>query len=163
MKCKYATVYPGDKKDIDDNIDKVLKHCKEQKNKNEKYSSMVIFDDIDVTKKNDKVSKLFTQGRHYNMSVIVSSQNASYFLDPTKRSNIDYLAFRKVENTYKERIWKICNTKLKFPEFKDFIEDNTGDYGFILFDNTSQGDEQERLKVVKAKLFKEMTMRVGRE
>ena len=55
------------------------------------YSLMVIFDDIDVTKRNDKVAELFTQGRHYNVSVIVSSQTVAYFLDPTKRSNIDGL------------------------------------------------------------------------
>ena len=105
---------------------------------------MVIFDDIDVTKRNDKVAELFTQGRHYNISVIVSSQNATYFLDPTKRSNIDYLAFRKVENTYKKTLWNMCNTKMKFEQFKDFINDDTTDYKFILYDNTSQS--QMRMK-----------------
>ena len=34
--------------------------------KNSEYPLMVIFDDIDVTKRNDKVAELFTQGRHYN-------------------------------------------------------------------------------------------------
>jgi hypothetical protein len=99
-KFPYATIYSGEKDVIDANIQDVLDHCSKQKKKNDEYSCMIIFDDIDVTKRNDKVSKLFTQGRHYNMSVIVSSQNAAYFLDPTKRTNIDYLAFRKVENIY---------------------------------------------------------------
>ena len=66
-------------------IDGILKHCRDMKAKHHDYSLMVIFDDIDVTKRNDKVAELFTQGRHYNISVIVSSQNAAYFLDPTKR------------------------------------------------------------------------------
>ncbi len=100
----FAKVIPGDKKTIEDNIQKILDHCKNMKMKYKDYSVMVIFDDIDVTKKNDKVAELFTQGRHYNISVIVSSQNAAYFLDPTKRSNIDYLIFRKVENTYKKTL-----------------------------------------------------------
>ena len=99
----FAKVYPGSKDDIDLHIDGILKHCKDMKAKHKgskfSYSLMVIFDDIIVTKRNDKVAELFTQGRHYNISVIVSSQNAAYFLDPTKRSNIDYLAFRKVKNT----------------------------------------------------------------
>jgi len=89
---KYAKVYPRSKKEIDSHINLILKHCKDMKAKHKKYSLMVIFDDIDVTKRNDKVAELFTQGRHYNISVIVTSQNAAYFLDPTKRSNIDYLA-----------------------------------------------------------------------
>ena len=87
------------------------------------------------------------------ISVIVSSQNAAYLLDPTKRSNIDYLAFRKVENTYKKTLWNMCNTKMKFEQFKDFINDNTTDYKFILYDNTSHSDEKNRLKVVKAVLY----------
>ena len=129
------------------------------KKRHHEYSLMVIFDDIDVTKRNDKVAELFTQGRHYNISVIVSSQNAAYFLDPTKRSNIDYLAFRKVENTYKKTLWNMCNIKMKFERFKDFINDNTTDYKFILYDNTSQSqDENERLKVVKAVLYDDMKL-----
>ena len=113
----------------------------------------MIFDDIDVTKRNDKVAELFTQGRHYNFCVIVSSQNVVY-LDPTKRSNIDYLAFRKVENTYKKTLWNMCNTKMKFGDFKDYINDNTTNYKFILYDNTSQSEnENERLKVVKTILY----------
>jgi len=148
---KYAKIYPGSKDEIDLHIDGILKHCKDMKKKNNEYSLMVIFDGIDVTKRNDKVAELFTQGRHYNISVIVSSQNAAYFLDPTKRSNIDYLAFRKVENTYKKTLWNMCNTKMKFEQFKEFINDNTTDYKFILYDNTSQSqDENERLKVFKA-------------
>ena len=44
----------------------------------------------------------------------------------------------------------MCNTKMKFEHFKDFINENTTDYKFILYDNTSQSqDENERLKVVK--------------
>ena len=71
--------------------------------------------------------------------------------DPTNRSNIDYLAFRKVENTYKKTLWNMCNTKMKFGDFKDYINDNTTNYKFILYDNTSQSEnENERLKVVKA-------------
>ena len=118
--CPFAKVYPGSKKEIELHIDKILDHCKVMKKKNKDYSIMVIFDDIDVTKKNDKVAELFTQGRHYNISVIVSSQNAAYFLDPTKRTNIDYLAFRKVENTYKKTLFNMINTKMKFDQFKEY-------------------------------------------
>ena len=46
---------------------------------------------------------------------------------------------------------------MKFEEFKDFINDNTTDYKFILYDNTSQSqNENERLKVVKAALYDDM-------
>jgi len=46
---------------------------------------------------------------------------------------------------------------MKFESFKDFINDNTTDYKFIVYDNTSQSqDENERLKVVKAVLYDNM-------
>ena len=158
--CPFAKVYPVDKNEMESNIDIILEHCKNMKNKRKDYSVMIIFDDIDVTKKNDKVAELFTQGRHYNLSVIVSSQNAAYFLDPTKRTNIDYLAFRKVENTYKKTIYNMINTKMSYPTFKDYINDNTTDYKFLLYDNTSQsGNENERLKIVKAVLYKDMKIK----
>ena len=51
---------------------------------------------------------------------------------------------------------------MRFEQFKDFINDNTTDYKFIVYDNTSQSqDENERLKVVKAVLYD--NMKVGTE
>ena len=51
---------------------------------------------------------------------------------------------------------------MKFEQFKDFINDNTTDYKFILYDNTFQSqNEEERLKVVKAVLYDDM--KVGTE
>ena len=48
---------------------------------------------------------------------------------------------------------------MKFEEFKDYINDNTTDYKFILYDNTSQSqDENERFKVVKAVLYDDMKL-----
>lgn len=135
--CPYAKAFSGTKEEIDQNIDEVLEQCRMMKKKPQKYSMLVIFDDIDITKRNDKVAELFTQGRHYNLSVIVSSQNAAYFLSPTICTNIDYLALRKVENTYKKTLWDICNTKMNFKQFKDYVDENTTDYKFILYDNTS--------------------------
>ena len=54
-------VYPGTKDEIDLHIDKILKHRRDMKAKQKEYSLTVIFDDIDVTKRNDKVAELFTQ------------------------------------------------------------------------------------------------------
>ena len=56
------------------------------------------------------------------------------------------------------------NTKMKFESFKDFINDNTTDYKFIVYDNTSQSqDENERLKVVKAVLYDDMKVGIERK
>ena len=51
---------------------------------------------------------------------------------------------------------------MKFEQFKDFINDNTTDYKFILYDNTSQSqNEEERLKVVKSVLYDDMRVGIG--
>jgi len=58
----------------------------------------------------------------------------------------------------------MCNTKMKFEDFKDFINDKTTDYKFILYDNTSQSqDENERLKVVKAILYDDLKVDTERK
>ena len=58
----------------------------------------------------------------------------------------------------------MCNTKMTFPEFKEYINENTTDYKFILYDNTSQSkDEEERLKVVKAVLYDGMRCCITKE
>ena len=51
----------------------------------------------------------------------------------------------------------MCNTRMRFYQFKDFINDNTTGYRFILYDNTSQSqNENERLKVAKEVLYDDM-------
>ena len=56
--------------------------------------------------KNDKVAELLTQGKHYNITVIVSSQNAVHFLDQLKdQRNIVFLFPERVENTYIRTLW----------------------------------------------------------
>jgi len=153
----FAKVFPGDKKTIEENTQRILDHCAYVKKNRKAYSVLVIYDDIDVTKKNDKVAELFTQGRHYNISVIVSVQNASYFLSPTLRTNIDYLAFRKLENNYKKILWDVCDIEMSFNDFKTFIRDNATDYKFILYDNKSDSKhDEDKLKIVKADLYKDM-------
>ena len=52
---------------------------------------------------------------------------------------------------------------MKFEQFKDFINDNTTDYKFILYDNTSQSqDEMNRLKVARAVLYDDMRVNTQR-
>ena len=156
----YAKVFPGDKITIEDNIQKILDHCEDMKKKHKNYSILVIFDDIDVTKKNDKVAELFTQGRHYNLSVIVSAQSASYFLGPTIRTNIDYLAFRKLENSFKEKLYDACDLHMSFKEFNKYARDNATEFKFIFYDNKSDSKhDEDKLKVVKAVLYEDMKLK----
>ena len=156
----YAKVFPGDKKTIESNIQIILDHCETMKNKHQNYSILVIFDDIDVTKKNDKVAELFTQGRHYNISVIVSAQSASYFLGPTIRTNIDYLAFRKLENSFKEKLYDACDLQMSFKEFNEYARDNATEFKFIFYDNKSDSKhDEDKLRVVKAVLYEDMKLK----
>ena len=45
---------------------------------------------------------------------------------------------------------------MKFEHFKDFINDNTTEYKFIVYNTSQSQDENERLKVVKAVLYDDM-------
>jgi hypothetical protein len=49
----------------------------------------------------------------------------------------------------------MCNTKMTFKEFDRFIDDNTDNFKFIVYNNASQSKEigNKRFNVVKAKML----------
>jgi hypothetical protein len=156
--CPNAKVFDGSKKEIEASIELIQKTCKELKEKyGDEYGLIVIFDDIEITASMPLATELFYLGRHYNINLIVAAQNASYFLSPTVRTNIKYLCFRKVEPVYNKRLFQMCRTGMKFNDFVNFIDQNTDNYKFILYDNTSQSNNNaDRIKLVKARRIKNM-------
>ncbi len=57
----------------------------------------------------------------------------------------------------------MCNSNMAFKEFVSFINDNTTDYKFILYDNKSQtAKECDRFKIVKAKQYDNMKIKRGK-
>ena len=83
-KCKYDG-------DLDELIKNVLLYQKENINN----KTLLILDDLNVTKKNDLLSDLFTKSRHFRLKLILSSQYVRQLVSSVIRSNFHYLFFNQ--------------------------------------------------------------------
>ena len=112
---------------------------------------LVIFDDIDLSKKYEQsIELLATRGRHYNITTILSAQVATNCISPCIRNNTSYLFFRKLNSeTIKKQIYSmIINNEFDSPEkFKKYVTDNIADYQFIFYDNDT---DEKAMKIIKA-------------
>ena len=141
-------IFPADHETVDRVIMRLFEIQKSTKNK---FHILLVFDDIDLSKKYDQsIDKLAYQGRHYGMTCILSAQIATCAVSPAIRNNSTYLFFRKLTaDVLKRLIYQmIYNTDFKSAEeFKDFVYANNEDYQFLFYDN--DGDEKN-LKIIKA-------------
>lgn len=116
-----------------------------------KHHILLVFDDIDLSAKFDKsIETLATQGRHYNMTTILSAQVATNAISPAIRNNTSYLFIRKLNaETLKKQIYSmIITNEFQNPEeFKEFVNENNKDYQFIFYDNNA---DDKAVKIVKA-------------
>lgn len=95
----------------------------------------VIIDNfIGECKLDDKIEKLFTQGRHFNITTFVLTQHLTKAVSPTIRENARYIfALKCSMHTYD----CLFNYQNKFSKKKDFIEFGIKRDGYkpLLIDN----------------------------
>jgi hypothetical protein len=115
---------------------------------------LLILDDVigSLPPRNKVLEELYTQGRHYKISLILNIQIAKNELDPTIRSNLDYFIMgyngkRTFENLYNE-----VDFEGNKDQFIRFMNDNTSDYNFVIYNNkvVNTKDPMARYKIIKA-------------
>jgi hypothetical protein len=117
-----------------------------------KYHVLLVFDDIVVTQRYEVLEWLASAGRHYSITVILSSQISNNAVSPTIRANVDYIFWRKLG---KAAIQNNIFPFMSISEFADYKELNqytlqhTNDYQFIFYNNSTDTSD-EKIKVVKA-------------
>jgi hypothetical protein len=103
---------------------------------------LLVLDDVLSDKEAEKsrfVKKLYTLGRHYNISIILISQTSNVALTPAIKQNSDYLIYSRLNRYMLESLWaSVCNIDKK--SFIAFSEENNKDYRFIVVDSTSQSN-----------------------
>ena len=82
------------------------------------------------------LDKLYSLGRHYLCSIITLSQIGKNVITPTMRNNVDIWMFsinnrNTMDVLYENVIWQGNRQS-----FYKFVQENTTDYRFIIFDNT---------------------------
>lgn len=118
-----------------------------------KKKCFVIFDDCLTSEfKNDLFQDLITQYRHYNMTIIISTQYI-YKLNPTIRECANYVViFRQSTKRSLDALYDSFGSHFdKYDDFKNYVINNTGNFQFILVDINSQSDDISKIyRVMKA-------------
>jgi hypothetical protein len=95
---------------------------------------------------------LYTLGRHWNITTILSAQITTKAVSPSIRNNTQYLFFRKLNSkTIKDNVFQ-CLLNSPFEDGKDlynFVMKNNKDYQFIAYFNDDR-DVKDSIKIVKA-------------
>lgn len=113
----------------------------------------IIFDDcLSDDFKKETFTNLITQHRHYNITVIISTQYI-YKINPTIRECAGYaIIFRPTTGRSIDALYESFGSHFNDrEEFKKYVIDNTGDFQFIFVDVNSQEDGINKIyKVQKA-------------
>lgn len=109
-----------------------------QKKTNMKFHVLLVFDDIVVTKRYEALEYLATAGRHYSITVILSSQISNNAISPIIRVNVDYIFWRKLGKlALQNNIFPYMSIS-EFEDYKDlhhYTLGNTSEYRFIFYNN----------------------------
>jgi len=133
---------------------KILKYQEKQIMKNNKCKCLMVLDDVNIEAKSSVLNQVFTKGRHYGITVIMSVQFPRHVCSKIIRNNIDYLFISELNNETMINIIKECITisGIDAKDIFNYIINNNHDYQFILYNNTEK-DKHKRLSVIKAKLL----------
>ena len=103
---------------------------------------LLVLDDVLSDKEAEKsrfIKRLYTLGRHYDISIILISQTSNVALTPAIKQNSDWLLYSRQNRYMLESIWStVCNIDKK--TFIAWSEENNKNYTFLAIDNTSQSN-----------------------
>lgn len=123
-----------------------------QKKTKMKYHVLLVFDDIVVTQRHEAIEWLATAGRHYSITVILSSQISNTAVSPVIRANVDYVFWRKLG---KQALQNNVFPFMSISEFDDYKQlqqytlENTSDYRFVFYNNKTD-TMGEKFEIVRA-------------
>lgn len=138
-----------------DRIVKILDYQEKQITNGKKISSLMLLDDITLDKRTcSSLNRVFSQGRHFNITIIMSVQYPKFVVSPIIRNNIDYCFLGELSSEMMFNLAKelFVVSGVSTQQIYAFIVANNNNFQFILYDNTEK-DRTKRFMVVKAKLL----------
>ncbi len=120
-----------------------------------KKSCFVIFDDCidDEGQWSSKpLKRLTTQLRHYNITVIISTQYVNAIPSRIRTNAMYCIMFKSDTMNNTKALYESYGQKFDtFNEFKKYLMDNTGDYKFLFYDKMNDSEDvSERYISMKA-------------
>ena len=125
-------------------VEKLMYSCGNMRKKDPNYEGLIIMDDCLSTVKLDEATlcKLYTTGRHFGITLWISSQYLLTKITPTiLRSQVDYLfSFKQpknaVENIYEAYAPEGVDS---WKDLRDKLKESNRDYGCLVIDNFHDG------------------------
>lgn len=107
---------------------------------------LIIFDDVigqdNANASKDLMNYLLAAGRHIFTTMVIVVQYPKVVLTPTMRNNLDFILISKNNSTVTGLIFEIVNSFCgSRKEFADFVEKNTNDHAFVVFNNSKNAKE----------------------
>ena len=152
--ARYETEYDFINEDCkyDGDLDELITNILNYQKKNLNNNLLFLLDDLDVTKKSDMLSDLFTKSRHFRITILLSSQYVKTLVSSTIRSNFHYLFFNQLNFENLECIYKIVYIDIDKKSFFNFIYNIKEKYAFFFYDNTGK-QLNESYKLVRADII----------
>ena len=110
--------------------------------KSEREQCLLVLDDVLSSKDAENsrfIKRLYTLGRHYDISVILISQTSNVALTPAIKQNSDYILYSRL-NRYQLAALHESVTNMDKRDFIAYSEANNKGYVFLVVDNTSQSN-----------------------
>ena len=111
--------------------------------KKQREQILLVLDDVLSDREAEKsrfIKRLYTLGRHYDISIILISQTSNVALTPAIKQNSDWLLYSRQNRYMLESIWStVCNIDKR--TFIAWSEENNKNYTFLAVDNTSQSND----------------------
>lgn len=122
-------------------INKIIKYQEKVKSKG-KQCLIIIDDSISCVDKHFQslINKLFSKGRHWNISIVLINQYIKHAISPIVRSNIDYLLYSVNSVSILTYIYDLVIYDGNIKEFIKWSQDNTKSFQFIMYKNIHGGE-----------------------
>jgi len=149
--------------EVDENLIQKIMYTQENKilNNNDFKKILIIFDDVlgDSNfnlRKSSTLKTLFTQNRHYKISIITSIQQLTNSIPPYVRNNISSFFFSQNNKNNIETIYNEIYFPGTFSEFQKLVYSICNNYYFMIF---TKNTYKNSLQKIKASLNKSLKIR----
>ena len=124
-------------------IDKVIKFQEKQKKQKKPKQCLIIIDDSISCVGHmfqNLINKLFSKGRHWNISIVLINQYIKHAISPIVRSNIDYLLYSVNSISILTYIYDLVIYDGNIKQFITWSQNNTKNFQFIMYKNIHGGE-----------------------
>lgn len=139
----YKILPPRLRQSFSEDVIKKLLDTQGKTPKRERKQVLLVLDDVLSDKEAEKsrfIKRLYTLGRHYDISVVLISQTSNVALSPGIKQNSDWILYSRQNRYMLESLWSsVCNIDKR--TFIQWSEENNKNYTFLAIDNTTQSND----------------------